>query len=257
VVTDIDPAASRGRGVVISGGTSGIGLAAAAEFLAHGDTVAIGGRERAKAEEAAADLRARFPVANVVALELDGRSARSVESGFAEALERLGEIQVLVNSAGIFPRFALADLDEATWQYTIETNLSGTYRCCRVAAPLIERAGGGAIVNVGSIWAQHVWPNRSAYAASKAGVEQFTRAIALELAPRGVRVNAVSPGIMRTAMTEGVLTSDVFVNTFMPRVTVGRVGDPATELAGLIRFLTLDEAAYMAGEVVTVYGGYY
>ena len=88
-------------------------------------------------------------------------------------------------------------------------------------------------------------------------MEQFTRCIALELAPLGIRVNAVSPGIMRTAMTENVLQTPAFVNTFMPRVSSGRVGEPETELAEVIRFLTLDEAAYMYGEIVTVYGGYF
>lgn len=245
------------RGVFVTGATSGIGWAAASEFLEHDERVVIGGRRRDRVDAAIASLRERHPRADVSGVTIDVRDRAGVPEAFAEARSKLGRVNVVVNSAGIFPRLPLADLDEDTWEDTISTNLTGIYRCCRAALPLLTEAGGGSIVNVGSIWARHVWPNRSAYAASKAGVEQFTRAIALELAPSGIRVNAVSPGIMRTAMTEGVLESPAFVTSFMPRVTSARVGDPETELAGIIRFLTLEEAAYMYGEVVTVYGGYY
>ncbi len=245
------------RGVFVTGATSGIGWAVASEFLKHGERVVIGGRQRGRVDAAADSLRKKHHGGDVSGVTIDVRDRRSVPAAFAEARAQLGAVNVVVNSAGIFPRLSLADLDEDTWEDTISTNLTGIYRCCRAALPLLTEAGGGSIVNVGSIWARHVWPNRSAYAASKAGAEQFTRAIALELAPKGIRVNAVSPGIMRTAMTEGVLESAAFVDSFMPRVTSARVGDPETELAGIVRFLTLDEAAYMYGEVVTVYGGYY
>lgn len=245
------------RGVFVTGATSGIGLAAASEFLAHEERVVIGGRSRDRVDAAVVSLQKRHPKGDVSGVIIDVRDRSSVPAAFAEAKTRLGGIQVVVNSAGVFPRFALAELDDDIWEDTIATNLTGVYRCCRAAVPPLREAGGGSIVNVGSIWAKYVWPNRSAYAASKAGVEQFTRAIALELAPLGIRVNAVSPGIMRTAMTEGVLQAPAFVNTFMPRVTSGRVGEPEDELAGIIRFLTLEDSAYMYGEVVTVYGGYY
>lgn len=245
------------RGVFVTGGTSGIGWAAASEFLGHGDHVVIGGRERERVDAAVASLREKHATARVSGVRIDVRDRASVPRAFAEAKIALGSMQVVVNSAGIFPRRSLAELDDDTWEDTISTNLSGVFRCCKAAAPLIQEAGGGSIVNIGSIWAKYTWPNRSAYAASKAAVEQFTRCVALELAPLGIRVNAVSPGIMRTAMTEGVLQAPVFLNTFMPRVSSGRVGEPETELAGIIRFLTLDEAAYMHGEIVTVYGGYF
>jgi NAD(P)-dependent dehydrogenase (short-subunit alcohol dehydrogenase family) len=245
------------RGVFVTGGTSGIGWAAASEFLAHGDRVVIGGRERERVDAAIASLQAKHPSSEVSGVRIDVRDRASVPRAFAEARAALGSIRVVVNSAGVFPRRSLAELDDDTWEDTISTNVSGVFRCCKAAAPLLQEAGGGSIVNVGSIWAKYTWPNRSAYAASKAAVEQFTRCIALELAPLGVRVNGVSPGIMRTAMTENVLQTPVFVNTFMPRVTSGRVGEPEAELAGVIRFLTLDEAAYMYGEIVTVYGGYF
>jgi len=241
----------------VTGATSGIGRAAASEFLAHGERVVIGGRTRDRVDAAVASLRAKHPGGNISGVTIDVRDRASVPTAFAAAKAILGQVSVVVNSAGIFPRLPLHELDDDTWENTISTNLTGVYRCCRAAVPLLREAGGGSIVNVGSIWAKHVWPNRSAYAASKAGVEQFTRAIALELAPIGIRVNAVSPGIMRTAMTEGVLLTPAFVNTYMPRVTSSRVGDPEAELAGIIRFLTLEDAAYMYGEVVTVYGGYY
>jgi NAD(P)-dependent dehydrogenase (short-subunit alcohol dehydrogenase family) len=245
------------RGVFVTGGTSGIGWSAASKFLEHGDRVVIGGREGERLNAAVASLQKKHPSGKVSGVPIDVRDRASVPRAFADAKGVLGAVQVVVNSAGVFPRRSLAELDDDTWEDTISTNLSGVFRCCKAAAPLIQEAGGGSIVNVGSIWAKYTWPNRSAYAASKAAVEQFTRCIALELAPVGVRVNAVSPGIMRTAMTENVLQTPVFVNTFMPRVTSGRVGEPETELAGVIRFLTLDEAAYMYGEVVTVYGGYF
>lgn len=241
----------------MTGGTSGIGRAAASEFLAHGDRVVIGGRELERVDAAVVSLRATHPGTEISGVCIDVRDRNSVPRAFAGAKAVLGSMQVVVNSAGIFPRRSLAELDDDTWEDTISTNLSGVFRCCKAAAPLLQESGGGSIVNVGSIWAKYTWPNRSAYAASKAAVEQFTRCIALELAPIGIRVNAVSPGIMRTAMTENVLQTPVFVNTFMPRVTSGRVGNPESELAGIIRFLTLDEAAYMHGEIVTVYGGYF
>lgn len=245
------------RGVLVTGGTSGIGLAAAAEFALHGDSVVIGGRRPEALSRAIHSVRERIPDAKVEGVEIDVRETSSVDAGVRKAADLMGSIDVLVNSAGIFPRLSLMDITDEIWMDVIDTNLSGVFRSCRAVVPFMVERGAGSIVNIGSIWAQHTWPNRSAYAASKAAVEQFTRCLALELAPGGIRVNAVSPGIMRTAMTEGVLQSDAFVNEFMPRVTTGRVGEPETELAGLIRFLTLDSAAYMSGEVVTVYGGFH
>lgn len=245
------------RGVLISGGTSGIGFSAAEEFLTHGERVVIGGRDKQRVTAAVADLARKHAGADVAGVQLDVRVAASVAAAVREAKQRLGAIQVLVNSAGIFPRMALLDLDDETWEDTFATNVTGAFRCTKAVVPQMADAGGGSIVNVGSIWAKHVWPNRSAYAASKAALEQFTRCAALELAPLRIRLNAVSPGIMRTNMTAGVLNSDAFVAGFMPRVTAGRVGEPDTDLAGVIRFLTLDQAAYMYGEIVGVMGGYY
>lgn len=238
------------RVVVVTGGARGIGRAIAEAFCREGNTVVVTDVLRSEAEKTAAEIGA-------VSYAMDVRQSREVQMQLRLIAEQCGPIDVLVNNAGVMSRTSVADTDEPEWERVIATNLSGVFNCSHaVIAAMCERRRGW-IVNVGSIWAGHVWPNRAAYSASKAGVEQFTRVLAAEVADQGVRVNAVSPGIMASEMTAGVVEDGAFQATFMPRVATGRVGDPRKHLASLVMFLTTPAADYMSGEIVEVHGGYF
>lgn len=239
------PKETGSRVVLVTGAARGIGLSIARAFRDNGDAVV------------ATDVAALPADEGFHACRLDVTSEAEVEATFAKVEAELGPVEVLVNNAGVMSRTAVSDTPVDEWDRVISTNLKSVFLCSRRALPAMAQAGAGVIINIGSIWATHAWPERAAYAASKAAVEQFTRCLALEVAPLGIRVNAISPGIMATSMTERVVDDPLFKASFMPRVALGTVGVPAEHLAGIAVFLASPAAGYMAGEVVEAHGGYY
>ena len=235
---------------MITGAARGIGRAIAGAFRRSGDAVCVTDVDAGALGETAAALGA-------AAYPLDVADFASVHRCVAQIERDAGPIDVLINNAGVMSRFPIEDMPESEWDRVMAVNLKGVFNCCHAVVGSMRKRRRGHIINIGSIWAGHAWPNRAAYAASKAAVEQFTRCFALEVAPDGVLVNAISPGIMATDMTKSVVGDQKFRDTFMSRVSLGVVGDPADHLAGVALFLASPAAGYMSGEVVTVHGGYY
>jgi NAD(P)-dependent dehydrogenase (short-subunit alcohol dehydrogenase family) len=163
---------------------------------------------------------------------LDVRDAAAVAAAFDE----IGRVDILVNCAGIREIVPVLELSAEEWQRVIDVNLGGTFHCSQAAARAMAKAGGGSIVNVASTSALAADPSRTAYCASKAGILGLTRAMALDLGPRGVRVNAVCPGLVRTPLTEAYFADQAFVDGLADVAPLGRAADPA-DVADVVVFL--------------------
>ena len=190
-----------------------------------------------------------------LAAELDARAVQADVSSPEEAqrlVDEAGDPDILVNNAGLTRDGLLARMADDDWRAVLETNLSSVFYTCRaVSRPMMKRRR-GAIVNVGSIVGLHGNPGQTNYAASKAGMIGFTKSLARELGPRGVRANVVAPGYVATRLTD-VLPEDAKA-AMLQTTPLGRLGSPA-DVAGAVRFLCSDEAGFITGEVLVVDGG--
>ena len=190
-----------------------------------------------------------------LAAELDARAVQADVSSPEQAqrlVDEAGDPDILVNNAGLTRDGLLARMSDDDWRAVLETNLSSVFYTCRaVSRPMMKRRG-GAIVNVGSIVGLHGNPGQTNYAASKAGMIGFTKSLARELGPRGVRANVVAPGYVATRLTD-VLPEDAKA-AMLQTTPLGRLGSPA-DVAGAVRFLCSDEAGFITGEVLVVDGG--
>jgi 3-oxoacyl-[acyl-carrier protein] reductase len=243
-----------GKVALVTGASSGIGAATAALFADLGAHVAIGYHRNQKGAE---EVRAKIPGtgAKVVAIQADMRNAAEIASMVKSAVEQLGPIDILVNNAGsLVARIPLAKLTEDGWDEIIDLNLKSAALCSQaVAASMVERKS-GAIINVVSIAGRNGGgPGAGPYAAAKGGLISFTKSMAKELAPHGVRVNAVSPGVIDTPFHE-VFSTPEMIQNFVKQIPLGRVGT-AMECATAIAFLASDAAAYVVGETLEVNGG--
>jgi 3-oxoacyl-[acyl-carrier protein] reductase len=235
---------------MVTGAARGLGLAIASAFARNGDTLCLVDVLTDPLGATAAGLGAR-------GYQCDVASGSQVRECVRRIEHDVGGIDVLVNNAGVMSRDSVEDMTEEEWDRVMNINAKGVFNCSHEVVRGMRERGGGWIINIGSIWAGHAWPNRSVYAASKAAVEQFTRCFALEVAANGILVNAISPGIMASDMTKRIVEDAAFRAAFMTKVALGTVGDPAQHIAGLALFLTSPDAGYMSGEVVQVHGGYY
>ena len=231
-----------GRLALVTGGSRGIGRAIALELARAGAEVAIGYRSGAEeAEEVAREAGGRAIQADVGDPE---QAARLVEEA--------GDLDVLVNNAGVTRDGLLARMPDDDWRVVLETNLSGVFYTCRAVARGMMRRRSGAIVNVSSVVGLHGNPGQTNYSASKAGIIGFTKALARELGSRGVRANVVAPGYVETRLTE-VLPEEA-TKAMLANTPLGRLGRPG-DVAGAVRFLCSEEASFITGEVVLVDGG--
>ena len=240
---------------LITGGTRGIGYATAALFAREGAGVVICGRDEGRLTAATAELETLGgPVAGV---RCDVGSEQDVERLFSEALDLFGGLDVCVCNAGIETdeEFSIFDLPPAVFDENMRTNVRGVYLTSQGAARAMKGTG-GTIVIVGSssgIIADVTAPS-PAYDATKAAVHMFAKALALELAPYGIRVNAVAPGWIETDMTAAEIDDPEMVASWLERIPLRRLGQPA-EVAEVIAFLASEQASYMTGSVVSVDGG--
>jgi NAD(P)-dependent dehydrogenase (short-subunit alcohol dehydrogenase family) len=242
-----------GRVAVVTGAGNGIGAACARLFAASGAAVALWDVDLQAADVVARELVAAGAAARAIGCDV-ARSA-DVGAALASTLAALGGVDVLVNNAGIFRGADFLDVTEGDWDAVISVNLKGAFLVGQAVAREMARRGGGAIVNMSSVNGVTAIPTIASYNASKGGIDQLTRAMALALADNGIRVNAVAPGTIATELAhKAVLGSPEARERILGRTPLRRLGDPA-EVAVVCAFLASDAASYMTGEVVYVDGG--
>jgi 3-oxoacyl-[acyl-carrier protein] reductase len=231
-----------GKLALVTGASRGIGRAIAVELAAAGAQVVVGYRSGAEEAES-------------LATEIGGRALRADVADPEQAaglVEEAGDLDILVNNAGLTRDGLIARMSDEDWRTVLDTNLGGVFYTCRAAARGMMRRRAGTIVNLTSVVGLHGNPGQTNYAASKAGIVGFTKSLARELAPRGVRANAVAPGYIQTALTD-VLPEDV-QQAILTNTPLARLGTPE-DVAGAVRFLCSDEASFVTGEVLLVDGG--
>jgi NAD(P)-dependent dehydrogenase (short-subunit alcohol dehydrogenase family) len=241
----------KGRTALVTGSTRGIGLACARAFALRGARVVISSRKIDACEEVAAALRDEGLDAIPIAAHAgrDDDLQRLVEGTVRE----YGALDVVVANAGLNPTFApLAELGEESWAKVLDANLSGTWRLACHCLPLMRPEG--AFIAISSVTARFGMPGSSVYGVSKAAIEQLVRQLAVEWGPRGIRVNAVSPGTIDTDMIRALAGRPGFLDQIVASTPLGRIGQ-AEDVAGVVAFLAGDLARHVTGQVVIVDGG--
>jgi 3alpha(or 20beta)-hydroxysteroid dehydrogenase len=242
-----------GRVAIVTGAAGGIGAAVSTRFVAEGAGVLVTDVDGDACAELAAKLSAGNPAGRAVGCRLDVTSGQDWAAAVRLARRRFGYPDVLVNNAGLLGLSGLQDMTGDEWSRVVEVCQSGTYLGMSACVRSMRMAGGGAVVNVASVFGLVGTGGAFAYHAAKGAVRAMTTAAAIELAAQGIRVNAVLPGLVRTPMTDGVPAP--FVANFVADTPLRRAATP-DEIANVVLFLACDESSYMTGAEVVVDGGY-
>ncbi len=240
------------RVAFVTGGSRGIGRAIALSLCRSGFDIVVASPEIEKNEEVAEEIRACSGEA--MTLNLNVTSPESVKEGFAKALQDKGRVDVLVNNAGIARDGLAVRMKQADWDLVLAINLNGAFQCIQQALPGMMKNRWGRIINISSVVGQAGSAGQANYAASKAGLIGLTKALAQEMASRGITVNAVAPGYIATDMT-AVLPEEV-KEKILASVPLGRMGKPE-DIASAVKFLASEDASYITGQVLAVNGGMY
>ena len=243
-----------GKVALVAGAGGGIGGAGALGLAREGAAVVCADIDTAAAEAIAAQLRADGRRA--AALGLDVRDRSAIDSAVSVAVREFGRLDVSIDCVGVSQTAAFLDLDAREWERIIAVNLTGMFHLGQAAArQMVQQGGGGSIINVTSQLAEVARPERAAYVASKGGGRSLTHAMALELAPHGIRVNAIAPGPTLTGLTRASYTDPEARRATEALIPLGRLGQP-DDLVGAVLFLASDESRWVTGSTVTVDGGY-
>jgi glucose 1-dehydrogenase len=243
-----------GRVAIVTGGAQGIGEACVRRLAADGAAVALWDVDDARGRALAAALQGDG--ARVAYRHCNVASKGDVDAALAATLATFDRVDGLFNNAGIFRAAPFLEITEADWDAVIDVNLKGHFLVGQaVAQQMVSQGGGGAIVNMSSVNARLTIASIASYNASKGGIDQLTRVMALALADHGIRVNGVAPGTIATELAaKAVLTSEEAKARILSRTPMKRLGEPA-EIASVVAFLLSDAASYMTGETVLVDGG--
>ena len=241
-----------GKVAVVTGAARGIGAACARRFAAEGAQVVIADILEEKGEATAQAIRDHGGSAAFIACDTgDGAQARAL---IEQTVSRLGRIDVLVNNAGIFTIANFLDVTEEDFDRVLRVNLRGYFLVGQAAAREMTAAGAGSIINMSSVNGVMAIESIAPYVVSKGGVNQLTSVMALALAPKGVRVNAIGPGTILTELSGSLITDEAARRRVLSRTPMGRVGQPE-EIAGIAVFLASDDSSYVTGQVIYADGG--
>jgi NAD(P)-dependent dehydrogenase (short-subunit alcohol dehydrogenase family) len=242
-----------GRTAVVIGGTSGIGRAIAHGLAEAGADVVCSSRRREQVETSATEIEGYGK--KTIRCMSDVADRASLEGLLAQTVDVFGKVDILVNSAGITKRAPTIDFDETDWEAIFETNLTGTLRSCQVFGRHMIDRGYGRIINIASLGSYVSLFEVAAYSASKAAVASLTKSLAIEWAKKGVNVNAIAPGVFKTALNQKLLEETQRGQEFLTRTPIGRFGK-VEELAGAAVFLASEAASFVTGEVLVIDGGF-
>ena len=241
----------RGRSAIVTGGGRGIGRAIATELARAGANLVITYRSNSSLAEAAArELRALG--VGCQTCQADVREGVDIDRAVKDCQQAFGSVDILVNNAGMTNDNLVMRLSEEAWDEVLDTNLRGTFLATKAALRPMVRARWGRIINITSVVGVSGNAGQANYAAAKAGIIGFTRSVALEVASRGITVNAVAPGFVQTDLTAGL--SDEQKELIKKRIPMGRYGE-ASEIAPIVAFLASEAAAYITGQTLNVDGG--
>ena len=245
-----------GKVAFITGGGTGIGRACALQFAQEGARVAIGGRRREPLDETVREISK--PGAEAMAITCDVTERKSVEAAIAAVVERFGRLDVLVNNAGTAIVATVDETSDHDWDRMLAVNLTGTFLASRAALPALRKAGGGSIVNIGSILGIVARKQRAAYCAAKAGVTGLTKAMALDHAHENIRVNCICPSIIETDLgVQSILKAadpEAERRSRTAGIPLGRMGQPE-DVAQMAVYLASDESSWITGAAMPLDGG--
>ena len=241
----------QGKYAVVTGGTRGIGRAIAELFAQRGADVMIAARSLPQAQETAREISEKFGQ-QVIPFELDVANLDSAKAMIEKAISTFGRIDILVNNAGLTRDTLIMRMDEADWDLVLDTNLKGTWNCSKAVVRQMLKQRSGRIINISSVAGLMGNAGQTNYSASKAGQIGFTKALAREVAPRNITVNAIAAGYIETEIWANV--SDEIRQSIINIIPLGRKGEPE-EIAYAVAFLASDQAAYITGQILGVDGG--
>ncbi len=236
---------------IITGGSRGIGFATAEKFLAEGAKVIITASSDANAQKAADKLRSLHPDAVVDGISPDLSSLESVQESFRAVAEKYGSIDILVNNAGVSESTPLVNYTEELYDKVMDLNVKGVFNAAKAAVEFMAQQGSGVILNTSSMVSISGQPSGFAYPASKFAVNGLTISLARELGPKGIRVNAVAPGITETDMMKAVPKE--VIEPMIARIPLRRLGQPE-DIANAFAFLASEDASYITGVILSVDG---